>query len=94
MDEDGVEVGGPEDEIRYLHARNGDNLVTPFQCDLCHFRNLMQRDPVGDLPQDIRLLKLIRRANLDALSVHRGEYSEGYPFYVPPGREDCKCIGI
>jgi hypothetical protein len=62
-----VDVGGPEDDDRYLQARNGDNLVTPFQCDLCHFRSLMQRDHVGGLPQDHRLLKLIQRANLDAL---------------------------
>jgi hypothetical protein len=27
----------------------------------------MERDPISSLPQDIRLLKLIRRANLDAL---------------------------
>jgi hypothetical protein len=67
VDEDGVEVGDPADDQRYLQARNGDNLVTPFQCDLCHFRNLMQHDPVEGLPQDMRLLKLIRHANLDAL---------------------------
>jgi hypothetical protein len=60
-------VGGPEDDTHYLQARNGDHLVTPFQCDLCHFRNLMHRDPEGGLPQDLRLLKMIRRANLDAL---------------------------
>jgi hypothetical protein len=56
-----------EDQNRFVVARNGDNLVTPFQCDLCHFRNLMSRDPVECSPQDICLLKLIRRANLDAL---------------------------
>ena len=62
-----MEVTEKEDANRFLFARNGDNLVTPFQCDLCHFRNLMERDPVANLPQDIRLQKLIRRANLDAL---------------------------
>ena len=67
VDEEGVDVSSPEDETRYLQARNGDNFVTPFQCDLCHFRNAMQRDPVGTLLQDIRLLKTIQRANLDAL---------------------------
>jgi len=34
MDEEGVDVGGPEDEYRYMQAQNGDNLDTPFQCDL------------------------------------------------------------
>jgi hypothetical protein len=27
----------------------------------------MQRDPIEDLPSDVRLLKFIRRANLDAM---------------------------
>lgn len=53
--------------VRYLQARNGDNLVTPFQCDTCHFRNLYNRDPEPRLAQDVRVQKCIRRANLDAL---------------------------
>ncbi len=52
---------------RYLQARNGDNLVTPFQCDTCHFRNLYNRDPEPRLAQDVRVLKCIRRAILDSL---------------------------
>lgn len=67
IDEEGVEVQDSDDKSRYVQGRNGDNLVTPFQCDLCHFRNLMERDPVPNLPQDVRLQKMIRRANLDAL---------------------------
>jgi len=66
-DEEGNFVEDPKDKQRYVEARNGDNLLTPFQCDLCHFRNVMERDPTEALPQDIRILKLIRRANLDAL---------------------------
>ncbi len=50
-----------------MRAQNIDNLVKPFQCDLCHFRNLFGRDPVINLGQDVRVLKFIRRANLDAL---------------------------
>jgi hypothetical protein len=53
--------------MRYCQARNGDNLVTPFQCDTCHFRNLMEREPQSNLAQDLRILKCIRRANLDSL---------------------------
>ena len=44
---------------RYLAARNGDNLCTPFQCDFCHFRNLMHRDPQPSLAQDLGVLKCI-----------------------------------
>ena len=67
MDEDGNICVVEEDKDRFVVAHKVDNLVTPFQCDLCYFRNLMGRDPVMELPQDLRLLKLIRRANLDAI---------------------------
>jgi hypothetical protein len=56
-----------ESSTRYLQARNGDNLLTPFQCDTCHFRNLMGRNPENLLAKDLKLLKCIRRANLDSL---------------------------
>jgi hypothetical protein len=66
-DEDRVVVLDAEDERRFTIARDGDFLLTPFQCDFCHFRNLLEHDPIGDLPQDVGLLKLVRRANLVAL---------------------------
>ncbi len=65
-DERGFEVQDKSEEWGYKKGRDGDNLITPFQCDLRHFRNLLQRNPVQDLAQDLRVLKLIRRANLDA----------------------------
>jgi hypothetical protein len=54
------------EEGRFLSARDGDNLVTPFQCDHCHFMNLMGRKPLENLASDVRLLKCIWRVNLDA----------------------------
>ena len=48
-------------------ARPGDNLMVPFQCDVCHFRNINKRDPLEDKVEDIRLMRCIRRANLDAM---------------------------
>ena len=38
----------------------------PFECDLCHFRNLNKRSPEYTDPKDIRTLWAIRRASLDA----------------------------
>jgi hypothetical protein len=67
IDEGGFDIKESADEFRFKRARDGDHLVTPFQCDLCHFRNILKRDPIQNLPQDIRIQKLIRRANLDAL---------------------------
>jgi hypothetical protein len=66
-DEEGLVSEVELSSSRYLEARNGDNLMTPFQCDTCHFRNVMDRDPVISLAQDLRILKCIRRANLDSL---------------------------
>jgi hypothetical protein len=55
-----------KDEGRFTHARNGDYLVTRFQCGKCHFRNIQGRDPtVGDRSDEL-FEKCIRRASLDA----------------------------
>jgi len=54
-----------DDKKRFLKARDGDNLLTPFQCDHCHFANIMKREPLEDLASDVRLMKSIRRVNLD-----------------------------
>jgi hypothetical protein len=67
VNEDGLITEEITDSKRYCEARNGDNLVTPFQEDLCHFKNLMNRNPNESLAQDLRIMKCIQRANLDAL---------------------------
>eukprot|EP00956_Cyclotella_meneghiniana_P007531 scaffold10178_cov23-Cyclotella_meneghiniana.AAC.3 len=38
----------------------------PFECDLCHFRNVTKRDPELSCPRDGHTMMFIRRANLDA----------------------------
>ena len=55
-----------EDEQKYLVARPGEWLVTPFQCDECSwFINLHGRKPLLREYLDQQELKLIRRANFD-----------------------------
>jgi len=53
-----------KDRNRHLFARDGDNLITPFQCDSCVFRNLKGRNPSS---KDDFLLACIHQVNLDAL---------------------------
>jgi len=53
-------------KAEFVHARPGDHLICPFQCDLCHFRNITKCDPIGSILSDLRLMRSIRRANLDA----------------------------
>lgn len=55
-----------EDEARFMHGRDGDHLMTPFQCDVCIFRTLNDRAPTTR-PSDIKLMCYIRRINLDSL---------------------------
>jgi hypothetical protein len=57
-------LGG--DEKRFRVARNGDHLMCPYQCDLCHFRNIQKRDPLPGNRKDKFLLQCVRRASLDA----------------------------
>jgi hypothetical protein len=63
QDESGFQWTRPKDQLRHECARDGDHLITPFQCDLCVFRNLTQQNPSS---RDHFLLDCIRQANLDA----------------------------
>ena len=65
QEEEGFDLTQSDSNQRYLKARDSDHLIVPFQCDLCHFRNLTQRNP-GRSDTEIRLVVSIRRANLDA----------------------------
>lgn len=56
-----------DDPTRYQEARDGDHLMCPFQCDLCHFVNIHKCLPVPSRSQDELCMIVIRRANLDAL---------------------------
>jgi hypothetical protein len=66
VDDDGVDQTQVGDELRYLQGRNGDQLLVPFQCDLCHFRNIMKRNPWESRWEDHEILEYIRRAILDS----------------------------
>jgi hypothetical protein len=65
-DEEGYVAVVEKDARRFLFGREGDQYITTFQCDLCHFRNMNDRSPQGNGDDDM-LLRFIRRANLDAL---------------------------
>jgi hypothetical protein len=65
-DDEGFDQTLSGDEKRFRVARNGDNLMCPFQCDMCHFQNIQKRDPIPGNRKDKLLLQCIRRASLDA----------------------------
>ena len=44
QEEDGFDWTLDSDRKRCLVVRDGDNMIVPFQCDLCHFCNLVKRD--------------------------------------------------
>jgi hypothetical protein len=66
-DEAGFDWRSKDDALRFKSARAGDHLLVPFQCDLCSFRNLCQRNPTLSDSHDQFLLCCIRQANLDAV---------------------------
>lgn len=55
------------EEDRFLVGIDGAQFVVPFQCDLCWFRNLENRNPRPHCSIDNRTLDYIRRANLDII---------------------------
>ena len=52
-------------ESRYERGRSGDHLLTYFQCDLCHFRNIQGRDTNTQGEADMRSIAAIIRSTLD-----------------------------
>ena len=54
------------DTNRFGSARNGDDLLVSFECDVCIFRKLFNRDSDIQNPKDAFALACIRRINLDA----------------------------
>jgi len=67
-DESGFEWRkNPRDEMKFKVGRDGDHLVTPFQCHFCHFPILTHREPIEGNPKNALLLCCLIRANLDAL---------------------------
>jgi hypothetical protein len=66
-DEGGFEWKSTKEPLRYHVGRDGNHLVTVFQCDDCVFLNLLQRRPLPHSPRDNLTLCCIRRLNLDAL---------------------------
>jgi len=70
-EDDGLELESKEMED-YRKGRDGDHLMAvPFECDLCHYRNLRKRDPDLSDHRDVYLLTCIRRAVLDACWARR-----------------------
>lgn len=64
-DEEGEVIEGTHEDTDYLVGRAGDHLVTPYQCEMCHFRNIFGRDPKAEW-MDTRVCQFIRRATLDS----------------------------
>jgi hypothetical protein len=67
IDDDGDVIVNPAEEMRFKEARAGDHLMTPFQCQLCHFRKFMGRNPIMTFDLDCFILEYIVIANLNAL---------------------------
>ena len=66
LDEDGEPILRGDEDFRFKSGRAGDMYLVPFQCPLCHFRNLRGRDPSRDRAHDRLLMDFITRAVLDA----------------------------
>jgi hypothetical protein len=54
-----------EDQARFSSARNGDHTLTPFQCPLCHCRNIKRRDLRDSWADELFQCQVIR-ATIDS----------------------------
>ena len=79
---------------QYLHARDGDHLITPFECDLCIFRKLRRESPNLGSQVDDRLLAGIRRINLDAFWSRSASTVSGNKDRVAAALRISKSLGL
>ena len=66
LDEAGIGIEKEEDKNRFMVGRDGDHLMNPFQCELCHFRNIQGRNPNLKSEANRALQEHFRRVSLDA----------------------------
>ena len=68
-DEDRMQSGWTSKKVdagRFRTARNGDDLLVPFECDFCIFGKLYHYKPDVRNPEDVYSMACIRRISLDA----------------------------
>jgi hypothetical protein len=65
-DDEGELITSEKEELRFREARTGDHMMTPFQCDVCHFRNIYLRDPDPQALVEVETMEFTRQAILDS----------------------------
>ena len=63
--DEGVKWRKKKEELRFVNARNGDMLSSPFQCKFCWFANIHEKDSNDWYASDSRKLAYMRQVNLD-----------------------------
>jgi hypothetical protein len=85
------------EQNRFNFARAEDHLITPFQCELCHFRNVYSRNASQRISTDREALEFFRRASLDAFwsratSTVHGNLTEGIRGHRFASRMGVPCL--
>jgi hypothetical protein len=66
VDKDGELLMEEDEDKRFKIARAGDHLMISYQCELCHFRDILLWNPDRHDPNNLEILDPMRQANLDA----------------------------
>jgi hypothetical protein len=79
----------------FLRSRDGDHALVPFECGLCVFWKVSQREVRKDATQDQLLMASIRRVNLDAPFWSRVEHTvSGNTLSLRKGLELSRLLGL
>ena len=84
-----------KDKDRFLVGRDGDHLMNPFQCELCHFRNIQGRNPTVGNQKDQALMEQFRRVSLDVFWSREGStvrHNKGLVKRVAKTEESFGCV--
>ena len=65
--DEGVKWKKKKEEQRFVHARKGDMVSSPFQCECCWYANIHKADANPWYPDDARQLAYFKQVNLDVM---------------------------
>ena len=82
-----------EEPNRFKTARDGDHLLTPFQCDCCHFVNIHMKLPSSS-KKDQNLLLHIRQAILDSFWSRESSTVKSNLYQLKNTRKKAEALGV
>jgi hypothetical protein len=87
-------IARKDDKEWYTDARDRDDLLVSFECNVCIFKKLWDREPNSELEVDKLAMMCIRRVNLNAFWSRARSTVRGNAGKVREGLRQSEKLGL